>query len=213
MAKVKSKEKLVSGIGINDADYSVQRFEQYTDSNGKRKSKMVWVCPFYRKWKAMIDRCYYRLGNKGRNNQTYVGCTICDEWIYFSNFKSWMEQQNWEGKQLDKDLLSGANKIYSPETCCFIPLLVNVFMTERTSNRGEYLIGVDFRKQKSKFRARCKNPYTGKSVDLGLFKSELEAHQAWLDKKIFFAKMLASEIEDIRVAEALISKYENYKAD
>ena len=208
MVKIK-EEKLIAGIGINDADYCVQKFERYTDTEGRRKPKMLWVCPFYRRWKAMIDRCYYpRKSNKMK--PIYIDCGVCEEWLTFSNFKSWMETQDWEGNQLDKDLL-GDGKLYSPDTCCFIPSMVNVFMTERDASRGKYLIGVDFSKKVSKFRARCKNPYTRKSVHLGTFETEAEAHQAWLDKKVYFAKMLASGIKETRVAEALIKRYENYR--
>lgn len=30
---------------------------------------------------------------------------MADEWNTFSNFKNWMEKQNWEDKQLDKDII------------------------------------------------------------------------------------------------------------
>lgn len=37
---------LVSGIGINDADYVVQKFISYTDEEGKVKRRLFWFCPF-----------------------------------------------------------------------------------------------------------------------------------------------------------------------
>lgn len=51
-----SKKKLVQGIGINDADYTVCVKEYYTDSNGVRKNRRVWECPFYSVWNKMLER-------------------------------------------------------------------------------------------------------------------------------------------------------------
>lgn len=39
--------KLVCGVGINDADYVVKKQETIGYVNGKRKQKLIWVCPFY----------------------------------------------------------------------------------------------------------------------------------------------------------------------
>lgn len=45
--------KLVCGWGVNDVDYNVYRYEVI---NGKQKQ--VWCCPYYRKWVAIIRRCF-----------------------------------------------------------------------------------------------------------------------------------------------------------
>ena len=203
-----NKDKLVYTWGINDANYVTQKFEKLQSDSGLRKHRLMWICPFYRAWKAMVQRCYSKSFLK--NNPAYGGCSVCEEWKYFSNFKAWMETQDWEGKHLDKDLLVANNKVYSQETCIFISKTVNSFMTERHNDRGVYPIGVYWSKDKQKFVAQCNNPFTGDRGYLGTFDTPEEAHKAWLKRKLELAKLLAAEQEDSRIAEALISKYGSY---
>jgi len=200
-------KKLVYGVGINDADYVTQKWER-VEVNGVRKRRLVWYCPYYRTWMDMLRRCYStKLQEK---HTTYLGCSVSEEWLTFSNFKSWMEEQDFEGMQLDKDILFGGNKIYSAETCVFVSGMVNKFTTDSGASRGEWLIGVTWRKDKGKFQSRCCNPFTKKREHLGLFTSELEAHQAWLNRKLELAYLLAAEQTDERVAKALIARYTVY---
>lgn len=200
--------KLVYGVGVNDADYVVTKWETII-VNDKQKKKLVWVCPFYRAWKGMLTRCY---STKYQDKQpTYIGCSVSKEWLNFSNFRAWMEKQNFEGMHLDKDLLIEENKVYSPETCVFVTKVVNSFATDSGAARGDCLIGVSWRKPTEKFQANCSNPFTKKLEYLGLFDCEQEAHEAWLKRKLELAKELAATQEDPRVAEALINRYSNYK--
>lgn len=197
--------KLVYGIGVNDADYVVEKRETTVYVDGKRKQKTVWSCIYYVKWKDMIGRCYSdKLQEK---YPTYRGCSVSAEWHIFSNFKNWMMAQDWEGKQLDKDLLFKGNKIYSAETCVFISPMANKFVNDNGATRGEWLIGVCWNQEKGKFQSQCRNPFTKKNENLGLFTNEQEAHEAWRKRKLELAHLLASEQTDPRVAEALISRY------
>lgn len=206
---MRKKEKLVFGVGVNDADYQLHECITITDEMGKKKPKLVWICPFYQKWKSMLRRCYSE--EFWKKNPTYEGCSVCEEWLTFSSFKRWMETQDWEGKQIDKDVLVSGNKIYGPEACVFVNHNVNVFLTESNTTRGQWAIGVNWDKRLSKFRAQCSDG-GGKSKYLGLFQTELEAHLAWLKCKQEVALKLASEQTDHRVAKALIDRYENYVA-
>lgn len=105
---------LVHGVGVNDSDY----ITKIVNNN-----KIIWRCPFYRKWEHMLERCYSSSLHKKR--PSYIGCSVCPEWLYFSKFRFWMERQKWEGLELDKDILVKGNQVYSPDTCCFIPAAIN----------------------------------------------------------------------------------------
>ena len=198
-------KKRVYGVGTNDAGYAVQKFETVGYADGKQKWKRIWACPYYVTWKDMLKRCYSAKYQECK--PTYKGCTVSSEWHTFSSFKAWMETQDWEGKHIDKDLLFQGNKIYGAATCVFVTGMVNSFTTDRGNDRGEWLIGVYWDKNAGKFRAQCSNPLTKKNERLGLFTCELEAHQAWLKRKLELAHELAAIQTDPRVAKALIDRY------
>ena len=198
-------KKLVFGVGINDADYVTHKWETI-EVNGKRKWKLVWYCPYHRVWHSMLQRCCSPKFQECF--PTYRGCSVSEEWMRFSNFRAWMEAQDFEGMQLDKDLLFEGNKVYSAETCVFVTKAVNSFTIDRGNDRGEWPIGVYW--EKGKFRSMCSNPFTKKREHLGYFDCEIEAHQAWLNRKLELARLLAAEQTDDRVAKALVERYTNY---
>lgn len=201
-------KKLIYGFGINDADYVVQIKYDVERVSGQRKQKTTWVCPFYRRWFTMLSRSY---SAKVQSDQpTYEGCSVCEEWHLFSNFKAWMEKQDWEGKHLDKDLLVIGNKVYSPKTCVFVSGVVNTFVIDCGSARGSLPIGVYWHKRDEKFVAQCSNPFTKKREFLGYFVCEIEAHKTWLTRKLELAQELAATQSDGRVAKALVNMYTNY---
>lgn len=202
-------KKLVYGVGINDADYVVKKNEEIGYEGGKRKLKQVWVCPYYRAWKSMLGRCYS--AKYQERYPTYKGCSVSEEWLTFSNFKAWMETQDFEGKQLDKDLLFEGNKVYSAKRCVFVTGLVNSFTTDAGASRGEWMIGVRWCKREGKFRSECGNPFTKKQERLGYFTCEQKAHEAWRKRKLELAHELAAIQTDPRIAKALIDRYLNYK--
>lgn len=198
-------KKLVFGVGFNDADYVVKKNEAIGYANGKRKLRQTWVCPYHRAWTSMLKRCYSAKWQE--RYPTYRGCTVAEDWLTFSNFRKWMAAQNWEGKQLDKDILFVGNKIYSSETCVFVEPTVNTFTIDSGASRGEWLIGVSWHKGAGKFISMCNNPFTKKLEYLGLFTTEQEAHKAWAKRKLELAHELAAIQTDPRVAKALIDRY------
>lgn len=163
------RTKLVCGIGVNDADYTTQKREILPDG----KKKLVYLCPYYDRWYGVLSRCYSKRSEKV--SPTYKDCYVCDEWLYFSNFKAWMEKHDWEGKDLDKDLLIEGNKVYSPETCIFVPKSVNRFSILRGNNRGLYPLGVSKNTGKESYTATCNKNNT--RVRLGTFYDPLQAHR------------------------------------
>lgn len=202
--KLYKRTKLIHGIGINDADYNIARYGLVGDKN-----QIIWRCPYYIRWKNMLARCYSEKYREKR--PTYIDCYVVDQWKYFSNFKAWMETQDWEGKDLDKDILFKNNKAYGPDTCVFVDDKTNKFLVDRAANRGEFPIGVCWHIPKGLYMAQCWSVKTGKQKNLGYFRTPEEAHQAWLAFKLKQAYILASEQTDERVAKALIERYENYQ--
>lgn len=87
-----SLRRKILGVAINDAEYVVT-----AKVDGVKIS-----CPYYKVWANMLQRCYNKKEQERYPN--YAGCTVCDEWLTFSTFKSWMERQDWRGKHLDKDI-------------------------------------------------------------------------------------------------------------
>ena len=194
-------KRLVYGVGINDADYIVCKYERLTSG----KQKLLWYCPIYKRWKHMLMRCY----SKTFQNKcpSYIGVLVCKEWHLFSNFKMWMETQDWEDKVLDKDLLIKGNKEYSPQSCTFVSPLVNSFIVESTTTKGLYPTVVCFNKPMGKFQALC-SQLNGKQKHLGYFFTPEEAYLSWKEEKLRLAKLLAADQKDHRVAQAILQRYE-----
>mgnify|MGYP001060963088 CR=1 FL=1 len=193
---MKKKSRLVQGVGVNDADYCVHKYE-----NGNK----TWVCAYYQTWASMLERAYS--DKCKQKHPTYNDVTVCEEWHSFMRFRAWMETQEWKGKHLDKDLLVPGNKVYSPDTCVFVDSVVNNFLTDCAAARGEWPIGVCWYERYHKFRGQCRNPFTKKYEHLGYFTCPNQAHLAWKKRKHQLACQLADIQSDQRVAEALRIRY------
>ena len=162
-------------------------------------------------WADMLRRCYS--DNFKNKHPTYKDCEVSDNFKYFEYFYEWCHKQigfdvNGNGNpfQLDKDLLIKGNKLYSEDSCVFIPADVNLVLTKRTSSRGQHLIGVCWHKRDKVFTARV-NKNKGKQEHLGSFKTELEAYNAYKTAKEAFVKELANKWKnkiDIRAYNALM---------
>ena len=175
--------RLVCGVGVNDADYITQPI-----IDGKRVR-----CPAYDAWKGILTRCYS--AKHHRRRPTYIGVKVCEEWLGFMAFRKWWVENHVDGWQLDKDLLSD-NRIYSPETCIFVPSWLNHFTIDCGAARGEWPIGVYFDRRRRKFESRCRHPF-GKKELRGRFSTPDEAHAAWLARKLEIAHELKHLMDDI----------------
>lgn len=157
----------IYGKGINDLPYVTERKERV---NGKLK--LVWRCPFYATWRNMMMRVNDI--NYMEKHPRYKDCEVCEDWYVFSNFKAWMETQNWAGNLLDKDLLSSDSKVYSPETCVFISPRLNSFLVVKSNSPT----GAAYDKRRGHWNGMC-NKGNGKSEYLGRFSTPEAAHRAW----------------------------------
>ena len=132
----------------------------------------------YKLWSGMIERCYSERWHKKR--PTYSNCSVCKEWLLFSNFEKWFNDPTngyIMGYQLDKDILVKGNKVYSPETCCFVPSEINNLFTKRDKSRGNLPIGVSFDKESKKYRV------TGQEMPHKKFDTKIEAFNFYKEHK------------------------------
>lgn len=125
----------------------------------------------YSTWHSMMQRCYDTKFQE--NNLTYIGCTVCKEWLSYQNFAQWYDRNYYElDKQrmdIDKDILIKGNKIYSPETCVFVPHCINDLFVKNNINRGKLPIGVSYDKEKDRYKvtASCNS----KQIFIGRWKT------------------------------------------
>jgi len=186
-----ASRKPVCGVGINDANYQVtQRI------NGK-----LVLCPFYQVWVNMLERCFSNKFHKSR--PTYKKCTVSKDWMIFSNFKSWMEKQEWQEKALDKDIIFPGNKHYSHEFCVFVTIRLNNLLCDHEAERGKYPIGVCFDDSaKNKFKAVCS--VNGKGKFLGRYSTPEEASQVYKKYKANHVTNIANQQTDIKIKNGLL---------
>lgn len=129
----------------------------------------------------------------------YVGVSLCKEWLNFQNFAVWFYGQefcmskdnNGRKYHLDKDILSGKSKIYSPETCCFVPQDINSLLTLRGNHRGKYPLGVYFNAVSRKYVAYVN--YYKKRKQLGTYTILEEAFLAYKKAKEGYVKEVANK--------------------
>ena len=198
-------KRLVYGVGVNDLPYRTQVWEWVTKNGGKRIRKHVFKCPYYTAWKNMLGRCYSE--KYLESYPSYIGTSVCSEWLYASAFKEWTSKQDWQGKCLDKDIIVPGSKLYSPKTCAFVLNATNSFVLARDAGRGDYPLGVYLSKPTGKYIAQCGNPFTEKNEYLGYFLTPEEAHEAWRKRKHALAQLVANTESDPRVVEALRKRY------
>lgn len=160
----------------------------------------------YTTWVNMLMRCYEpHYVNKF---PTYIYVTVCDEWHNFQNFAKWYYKNYYEieGQRmhLDKDILIKGNKIYSPETCVFVPNNINLLFIKCDNARGEYPIGVSYNKTSGKLLVRCNiidenGKKKTKNKHLGYFPLDkpFQAFYAYKQFKEQYIKQVADEYKDL----------------
>ena len=169
----------VCGVGITGTKYQ-------STINGVQTKEYVL-------WQSMSKRCYSDALKK--KYPTYEGCEVSDNFKSYEYFYDWCHKQIGFGNEdwhLDKDLLIKGNKVYSENTCVFIPQEVNSLLVKRTASRGEHLIGVHWHNASKAFVAQV-GKSKGESKHLGYFNTEIEAFNAYKIAKEDFVKEQATK--------------------
>ena len=134
-------------------------------------------------WKGMLMRCYDPKYQE--KHPSYKGCEVENYLLNFQNMGEWIEKNYYkvpgEVMCLDKDILCKGNKVYSRETCIFVPERINLLFTKRDKSRGKDPVGVD-QLPSGNYRVRCNNGY-GEQIYLGSYSSKEEAFQVYKKHK------------------------------
>lgn len=161
---------------------------KYQSRIGKKNTKE------YNTWLNVLKRCF-DIKEKERN-PTYKDVTCCNDWLCFENFYEWLHSQenfdkwyNGERWHIDKDIIIKGNKVYSPETCCLVPYIVNGLFAKSNAIRGNLPIGVS--RFRDGFQAQCKDPLINGTRHLGLYSTPIQAFQAYKKCKEKIIKQVA----------------------
>ena len=150
----------------------------------------------------MNSRCGLRYK---ATNLTYEKCSVSDNFRDFQFFARWCNEQIGFNKmdsngcywELDKDILIKGNKIYSENTCVFVPKVINSFFVKADKIRGNLPIGVRAHsKYTNKFQSSVTNPFTRKVQYCGIYQSIEEAFEAYSKQKHKIAVELAVMFKD-----------------
>lgn len=158
------------------------------------------LCKEYSSWLNILTRCFDDKVKEKR--PTYQDTTICDEWLLYENFYEWLHSQenfeqwvNLKKSAVDKDILFKGNKIYSPETCCLVPIEINNLFIKSDAVRGDFPIGVIL--HQNKFVAECSHKINGKKKNyLSIHNTPEEAFYAYKNFKEKLIKRIAQEEYD-----------------
>ena len=171
----------------------IKGLESTVDENGERLDS-------YKCWKDMLRRCYSAKFQE--KHPSYIVCSVCDDWLYYPNFKNWYDNNyykiNNKTSQLDKDILIKDNKVYSPDTCVFVPQFINSLFTKNQKTRGDLPIGVTYDKAKKKYIAGLSVFKDGKSTlkYLGSFDTADKGFEVYKKAKEEYIKEVADEYKD-----------------
>lgn len=191
--KAENHKKIILGVGINDFQ------EKVVGCDNKYA---------YRHWRSMINRCYNDKVHKIQS--CYIGCSVCKEWILFSNFKKWFDDNYIEGYQLDKDILVKNNTIYSPNTCCFVPQEINHLLVKPKINTKSTPVGVT--RKGNKYRVIISK--YGKINIIGYFENKDDAFAAYKQAKESHIQEVAQKsFDNNKITKKVYDALMNYKVE
>ena len=158
----------------------------------------------YSKWFGMFKRCYDE--KQLAKQPTYEICDIDERWNNFQVFAKWFDENRWSEDCLcvDKDILIKGNKIYSPENCILVDNRLNCLFTKTNKTRGNFPIGVYYKKDVKKYRAQCSIVFEDghkQQTFLGDYSDPLTAFNAYKQFKESYIK---------QVADDYANKYQNF---
>ena len=153
----------------------------------------------YLKWKRIIDRCRNDK-NRKYSEESYMDCTICEDWKNFQEFADWYYNNLYDFNGVlcvDKDILVHGNTIYSPKTCLIVPERINLLFIKEKARRGNLPIGVQYSSNGEKYSAWLSLSGKDRCKYLGTYNTVDEAFSVYKNKKEEFIKRIANEYKSI----------------
>lgn len=167
-------------------------------------------CRWYRVWYNMLRRCY---SEKQQVRQpTYYGCSVSENFKNFSFFSNWCQEQVGASNNdwcLDKDLLVKGNKVYSEDTCVFLPTDINGALVKNDKKRGDLPVGV---KPRSFGNFQATISLNGYIEYIGVFDTVDEAFLAYKKSKESYLCGLANYWKG-RIDDRAYNALKNYKVE
>ncbi|WP_288773802.1 hypothetical protein [uncultured Psychrobacter sp.] len=158
-------ERTIEGIGFDSGG-------EHAAYVGGLKTKA------YAAWCGMLSRCYGAKSYKAVDN-----CEVHEEWHDFQNFAEWFNNNPFsdKGYYLNKSLLVPKSTIYSKETVCLLPpeLAKSVLVKGK---KQKNLLGTHWKEDRGKWYATV-GLGSSKAKFLGVFNTEIEAHNAFVEAK------------------------------
>jgi len=158
---------------------------------GRKQTKVYDV------WFSMLRRCYCPIALK--LSPHYKNVTVCDEWLDFNVFADWFEETYIGRYHLDKDLrkTDDIHRVYSPSTCCWLPINVNSFMTNvKSTNTYNGMIGI-VKHSDNNYSMYIKDFIKNKSIRTNGFKTPEEANNAYLKARKLQAENVKQYMRDL----------------
>jgi len=187
IGKKKKSSALVAGVGTKGMKYSAK-----VDGKHTREYKL---------WNSMLQRCYSKRYQE--RYPAYIGTTCSENFKSYEYFYEWCQTQvglnakDEKGRywHLDKDILIQNNKVYSEDTCVFVPPRINLLFVKCGRVIGDFPAGVCWDNRVNKFFAQCSDG-GGKSKPLGFFVSKEEAFSVYKSFKESLVKSIALTYKD-----------------
>lgn len=165
----------------------------------------------YITWNDIFKRCYDAKFHE--KSPTYKECLVCSEWHNFQNFADWYDENYYqvdgERMEIDKDILVKGNKVYSPETCIFVPRKINALFVKSNAKRGKLPIGVRSSQTNGKYTVRCLDG-SKNEIYIGTFNSLSEAFQEYKLHKEYVIRKIADEYKS-KIPNELYDAMVNYE--
>lgn len=174
----------------------------------------------------MKTRCYN--ANYYKIWKNYEGCSICDEWLEDKkSFYEWVDHNYYVIKgepsvELDKDIIVPGNKVYSPDTCIFVPKRINdLFEHIHGRKKNGLPVGVSYSEKKGKYSANVSKSYDSKDGKkknryLGCYDTPQEAYEVYKHHKKAEIIYIADKYKDVipdKLYQAMISwEFDEYVA-